>query len=142
MYTVRNILRHKGSTVWSVGPQASIFQALHLMAEKEIGALLVLQDNQLVGIFSERDYARKRLHHYEPPQDLRVSDLMTEDVITVRLGQSVGTCMALMTEKRVRHLPVIEGEKLVGIISIGDVVKAIIEEQREVINELGAFLGR
>ena len=142
MYTVRNILNSKGRTVWSINPQATIYQALLLMAEKEIGALLVMHENTLVGIFSERDYARKRLQRYEPPQDLHVSDLMTQDVVTAHPGQRVGACMALMTEKRVRHLPVLEGSKVVGIISIGDVVKAIIEEQRDVINELGAYLGR
>jgi CBS domain-containing protein len=140
MITVRNILKEKGSAVWSIAPEGSVYQALKTMADKNVGALLVLENGKLVGIFSERDYARKALELDRSPRDLRVHELMTEKVHIVRPGQSLGACMALMTEKRVRHLPVVEGEKVVGVISIGDVVKAIIAEQQEVINELGSYL--
>jgi len=106
------------------------------MAWKDVGALLVMADEKLVGIFSERDYARNFALEDKSTQDIRVSELMSTPVFTVRPGQSIGACMTLMTEKHVRHLPVVEGEKVVGVISIGDVVKAIIEEQQYVIAQL------
>ena len=106
------------------------------MAWKDVGALLVMADEKLVGIFSERDYARNFALEDKSTQDIRVSELMSTPVFTVRPGQSIGACMTLMTEKHVRHLPVVEGEKVVGVVSIGDVVKAIIEEQQYVIAQL------
>ncbi len=136
MVTVRQILQKKGSTVWSIHPDASLSEALQLMARKDVGALLVMEEEKLVGIFSERDYARYFAPADKSTQDIRVRELMSSPVFTVRPGQSLGACMTLMTEKHVRHLPVVEGEKLVGVVSIGDVVKAIIEEQQYVITQL------
>jgi len=136
MVTVRQILQKKGNSVWSIHPDTSLSEALQLMAWKDVGALLVMEAEKLVGIFSERDYARNFALTDHSTQDIRVRDLMSTPVFTVRPGQSIGACMTLMTEKHVRHLPVVEGEKVVGVVSIGDVVKAIIEEQQYVIAQL------
>ena len=136
MVTVKQILQKKGSSVWSIHPDASLSEALQLMAWKDVGALLVMEDEKLVGIFSERDYARNFALADKSTKDIRVRELMNTPVFTVRPGQSIGACMTLMTEKHVRHLPVVEGEKVVGVVSIGDVVKAIIEEQQYVISQL------
>jgi CBS domain-containing protein len=136
MVTVRQILQKKGSSVWSIHPDASLTEALQLMAWKDVGALLVTEDEKIVGIFSERDYARNFALLDKSTKDIRVRDLMSTPVLTVRPGQSIGACMTMMTERHVRHLPVVEREKVVGIISIGDVVKAIIEEQQYVISQL------
>jgi len=140
MYTVRQVLQNKSKQVWTTHPDMSIYEALQLMADKDVGALVVLEAGQLVGIFSERDYARKFIQEEKSTKDARVGELMSAPVITVRPGQSIGACMAMMTDRRVRHLPVVEAGKLVGIISIGDVVKAIIEEQQHVIDQLGHFV--
>jgi CBS domain-containing protein len=140
MKTVRQILQSKGKQVWSVPPDFSVYEALQLMAEKDLGALIVLEDERLVGVFSERDYARKYILDKRPIQEIAVRELMSSPVITVRPGQSVGSCMALMTDKHIRHLPVVDGQKLVGVISIGDVVKAIIAEQQNLISELGSII--
>jgi len=140
MLTVGQILAVKGKTVWATSPDASVQSALQLMADRNIGALVVLDENRLVGMFSERDYARNFIRFDKPPRDVLVGELMTGEIHTVRRGQSLGACMALMTDKRVRHLPVVEGAKVVGLISIGDVVKAIISEQQQVISELGSYL--
>jgi len=136
MVTVRQILKKKGSSVWSIHPDASLSEALQLMAWKDVGALLVMEDEKLAGIFSERDYARNFALADKSTKDIRVRELMSSPVFTVRPGQSIGACMTLMTEKHIRHLPVVEGEKVVGVVSIGDVVKAIIEEQQYVITQL------
>jgi CBS domain-containing protein len=136
MVTVRQILQKKGSSVWSIHPDASLTEALQLMAWKDVGALLVTEDEKIVGIFSERDYARNFALLDKSTKDIRVRDLMSTPVSTIRPGQSIGACMTMMTERHVRHLPVVEREKVVGIISIGDVVKAIIEEQQYVISQL------
>ena len=140
MVTVKQILKNKGSRVWSTGPQATVYAALQLMAEKDIGALLVLADGKLVGIFTERDYARKLILHGKTSAETQVSEIMTTAVITVRPDQTIGECMALMTEKHIRHLPVVEGERVVGLVSIGDVVKAIISDQQFVINQLESYI--
>jgi CBS domain-containing protein len=137
MITIRQILKKKGNSVWSIRPDASLYEALQLMAQKDVGALLVMEGEKLVGIFSERDYARNfALTDKSTARDIRVCDLMSTSVITVRPGQSLGACMTLMTNIHVRHLPVVEAEKVIGVISIGDVVKAIIEEQQYVITRL------
>jgi CBS domain-containing protein len=136
MVTVRQILQKKGSSIFSIHPDASLSEALQLMAWKDVGALLVMEAEKLVGIFSERDYARYFALTDHATQDIRVRDLMSTPVFTVRPGQSIGACMTLMTDKHVRHLPVVEGEKVVGVVSIGDVVRAIIEEQQYVIARL------
>lgn len=140
MYTVRQVLQNKSKHVWTTHPDMSIYDALQLMADKDVGALVVLDAGQLVGIFSERDYARKFILEEKSTKETRVRELMSALVITVRPGQSIGACMAMMTERHVRHLPVVEAGKLVGIISIGDVVKAIIEEQQHLIDQLGHFV--
>ena len=140
MVTVRQILKNKGTQAWSTAPQVTVFAALQLMAEKDIGALLVLADEKLVGIFSERDYARKVILHGKTSAETRVSEIMTTGVVTVRPDQTIGECMALMTEKRFRHLPVVEGDQVMGVISIGDVVKAIISDQQFVIKQLESYI--
>jgi CBS domain-containing protein len=140
MQTVSDLLRAKGHTVWSIGPEASVYEALKLMAEKDIGALTVLDDGALVGIISERDYARKVILRGKTSRDTFVLEIMTDKVVYVRPEQSVEDCMALMTDKRVRHLPVLNDDALIGIISIGDVVKSIINEQEFIIGQLENYI--
>lgn len=140
MTIVNQLLQAKGRDVWSIAPDASIYDALTLMADKNIGALLVVDEGQVVGIFSERDYARKVVLRGRSSRNTPVSEAMTSQVISVRLDQSVEKCMALMTEKHIRHLPVYADEELVGIISIGDVVKAIISQQEVIINHLEDYI--
>lgn len=140
MRTVKELLGSKPMTVWSITPEASVFQALELMAEKEIGALVVLSGSKLVGLLSERDYARKVILKGKASKETRVREIMTDKLITIRPETSIDECMALMTDKRIRHLPVLEGAKLVGMISIGDVVKAIISEQKFIIQQLENYI--
>jgi CBS domain-containing protein len=140
MVTVRQILKNKGFQAWSIEPAATVYSALQLMAEKQIGALLVQAEGKLVGIFSERDYARKVILHGKSSAETQVSEIMTPDVVTVRPEQTIADCMALMTEKRFRHLPVVEGDQILGVISIGDVVKAIISDQQFVIKQLESYI--
>ncbi len=140
MITVRDILRAKGPQVWRISPDATVFSALELMAEKNIGALVVLDGESLAGIFSERDYARKVILKGKASKETSVREIMTSEVTTVRPEQSVDECMALMTDKRIRHLPVFEEEKLAGLISIGDVVKAVISEREFVIKQLESYI--
>jgi len=140
MKFVNQVLAAKGHTVWSVPPDTTVFASLQLMAEKEIGALLVLDANRLVGLASERDYARKVILVGKSSKEIPVRDIMSTKVACVSPEQSVDECMGLMTEKRARHLPVMDGDELVGIISIGDVVKAIISEQQDVIKHLEHYI--
>jgi len=140
MVTVRQCLQSKGGEIWSIRPDISVYEALERMAEKDIGALLVLDEENLVGIFSERDYARKVILQGKSSRDTWVSEIMTSRVVFVRPEQTIEECMALMTEKHIRHLPVLDGERLVGVISIGDVVKAIISEQKFVIKQLEHYI--
>lgn len=140
MVMVSQCLQRKGRSVWSIGPDASVYDALQLMAEKDIGALLVLEGDDLAGIFSERDYARKVVLKGKSSKETTLREIMTSRVIYVHQHQSIDECMALMTEYHVRHLPVLEGEKLVGVISIGDVVKEIISEQKFVIEQLEQYI--
>lgn len=140
MQIVHQLLKVKGHDVWSVTPETSIFEALRLMAERNIGALLVMEGPRLVGIFSERDYARKVILKGKSSKDTPVREVMTEEVVCVRPEQSVHDCMSLMTDKRFRHLPVLENERVTGVISIGDVVKAIISEQEFIINQLESYI--
>src|SRR5512139_173669 len=126
MERVRNILEGKGAEVWSTSPDASVYHAMLLMADKNVGALVVLESGTLVGILSERDVVRKIIKDERSPRDIPVREMMTETVHTVGLGESVRDCMAMMTERRIRHLPVLEHGSLVGIVSIGDIVRAII----------------
>ena len=138
--TVDEILQRKGREVWSIGPKDSVFDALKIMAEKDIGALVVLQDNRLVGIISERDYARKIVLKGKASISTRVKDIMTDKVYYVSPRTTIEECQALLTEQSVRHLPVLDEGKLVGIISIGDVVKAIIDEQEITISQLSDYI--
>jgi CBS domain-containing protein len=141
MKTVRELLRNKGYHVYSIGPDASVYEALTLMAEKDVGALLVLDNaGQLVGILSERDYARKIVLKGKTSRETPVREIMTEKVVWVRPDQTIEECMALMTNKHIRHLPVMEEGRLLGVISIGDVVKDIISEQEFVIAQLENYI--
>jgi CBS domain-containing protein len=134
--TADDILKLKGRDIWSVAPDTTVFEALQLMADKGIGAVVVKEDGRLVGVMSERDYARKVILKGKASRDIPVREIMSKRVVTVYPDTLCTECMALMTEKRVRHLPVVDSEaggKLVGLISIGDVVKAVISEQQYVI---------
>jgi CBS domain-containing protein len=140
MKTVKQILRDKGSQVLSIQPDALVYDALKLMAEKDVGALLVLEKGRLVGIISERDYARKVVLKGRSSLDIPVRDIMIERVMFVRPEQTVDECMALVTEKHVRHLPVLVGDRVVGIVSIGDLVKASIDEKNFIIKQLENYI--
>jgi CBS domain-containing protein len=140
MKTVNEILQAKASKLLSISPEASVLDALKLMAEREVGALVVLDGDQLAGIFSERDYARKVILFGKSSKDTAVSEIMTRKVVCVRPEQSVEECMALMTDKRIRHLPVLQANTVIGVISIGDVVKEVISEQRFMIEQLEHYI--
>lgn len=140
--TVQNILDAKGSDVWSIEADASVFEALEFMANRNIGAVIVRHDGELVGIMSERDYARKIILKSRVSKQTRVSEIMTPDPITVDPAKTVTYCMQLMTEKRFRHLPVVVEGELVGLISIGDVVLAVIDEQAFLIDQLENYITR
>jgi len=140
MRTVRELLKTKGRNIWSVNPTETVYDALVVMADRNVGALVVLEEGRLIGILSERDYARKVVLQGKTSRDTLVREIMTENPVCVRPGQSIEECMALMTDKRIRHLPVIEGDELVGVISIGDVVKDIISEQEFVIEQLEHYI--
>jgi CBS domain-containing protein len=140
MKKVRDILEIKGRKVWSIGPSESVFDALKLMAEKGIGALVVLEAGKVVGIISERDYARKVILQGRSSPTTLVSEIMTARVAYAQPQQNIDECMAIMTEKRIRHLPVMEDGLLIGVISIGDLVKSIIAEQRFIIEQLERYI--
>ncbi len=137
---VSQILETKGRSVSSVPPQASVYEALKLMADKGVGALIVIDGEKVVGMFSERDYARKIVLKGRWSKETPVAEVMTESVYYVPPWRTIDECMALMTDKHVRHLPVLEEGKLIGIVSIGDVVRAIISEQKFAIEQLEAFV--
>lgn len=140
MKTVTQLLQAKGREIHSIGPDARVIEALKLMAEKGIGALVVTEGGGLAGIISERDYARKVILHGKSSHDILVREIMTAKVFTVHPGQSVEECMALMTEKRIRHLPVTDGGRLVGVLSIGDLVKEVIADQEQTIKQLESYI--
>jgi CBS domain-containing protein len=140
MKTVKRILQEKGGTAQSIQPDATVYDALKLMAEKNVGALLVLEKGKLVGIISERDYARKVILKGKSSLDTPVKEIMTERVMFVRPEQTVEECMALVTEKHVRHLPVLIGDLVVGVVSIGDLVKASIDEKDFMIKQLENYI--
>ena len=142
MHFVSELLQAKGHEVWSVTPDTSVYDSLKLMADKNVGALLVLDADKVVGVFSERDYARKVILKGKSSKELSVEEIMSAEVVSVNPSQSIEECMALMTNKRIRHLPVLEGNRLVGIISIGDVVKATISEQEVTITHLENYIRR
>jgi CBS domain-containing protein len=140
MTTVRQLLQGKGYDIWSIGPDTLVIDALKLMAEKGIGALLVLEEEDLVGIISERDYARKVALQGKSSLNTPVKDIMTREVYCVGPGQTVEECMALMTKQHIRHLPVLSRNKLRGLVSIGDIVKAVISKQKFMIEQLEKYI--
>ncbi len=140
MKSAKELLQSKSRSLCTVGPDARVIDALKLMADKDIGALLVVDNDKLVGIVSERDYARKIVLLGKTSQDTPVREIMTERVVCVKPGNTVEECMALMTDKRVRHLPVIENDKLIGVLSIGDLVKETIAEQQFMIKQLESYI--
>lgn len=144
MESVKDILNHKGSQVWAVNPDTKVFDALKLMGEKNIGAVLVVDNKEnLKGIFSERDYARYAVGSEEGkecPWDHKVGDLMTKEVLYVTEDKSVDYCMGLMTSKRLRHIPVLHDEKIIGLISIGDIVKAVLGEKDFIIDQMEHYI--
>jgi len=137
--TVRDILRHK-SDVYVVRPDDTVYSALQLMAERNIGAVLVMNGDDLAGIFSERDYARRGILHGHPSRDTAVGTIMTTEVVSISPSMTVDDCMALMTERRIRHLPVFDNDRVVGVVSIGDVVRAVVEEQQFTIRSLENYV--
>jgi CBS domain-containing protein len=138
--SIRTILRNKGGDVWSLSPDDTVYTAIALMAEKGVGALVVLSATRLVGIVSERDYARKVILKGKSSRETLVEEIMTSPVITVEPSRNVVECMRAMTEHRIRHLPVVEGGALVGIVSIGDLVNSIISAQAETIEHLRNYV--
>jgi CBS domain-containing protein len=140
MKTVRQLLQAKGKEIYSVTPDASVLDAIKLMAERGVGALLVMEQGRLAGIISERDYARKVILHGKSSHDTPVRDIMTQKLVTVNPTQTVEDCMSLMTAKRIRHLPVIDGGAVAGVLSIGDLVKEVIAEQQETIKQLESYI--
>lgn len=140
MITLRQLLQSKGGGIWSVTSTSTVFDALRTMADKNVGALLVIDEGRLVGIVSERDYARKIALKGKSSKDTLVKEIMTEKVVYIRPDESIEECMALMTEKHFRHLPVIENGTLIGVISIGDVVRTVISEQKFIIAQLENYI--
>lgn len=140
MTLVKQLLRSKGSEVITITPDASVYDALHTMAEKNIGALVVVEGEEVTGIISERDYARKVILHNKTSAEVPVREIMTDRVFCVFPENTIEQCMALMTEQRVRHLPVLDNDKLVGIVSIGDAVKVIISHQEFMIEQLENYI--
>lgn len=137
---IASILKSKGSAVWSVTPDATVYDALALMAERSIGALLVLSDGRMAGIVTERDYARKIVLQGKSSKDTPVHEIMTRAPVTVTPDHTVDECMVIMTQSRVRHLPVLEADRVAGIVSIGDLVNAIISAQAHTINQLHTYI--
>lgn len=140
MLTVKQLLESKGSDIWSITPQETAYTALQIMANKDIGALLVVDKGKLVGIFSERDYARKVILKGKSSKETSVAGLMTQKVYYIHPGATMEDCMALMTAKRIRHLPVIENDNLIGIVTLRDVVNQIIADQQITIRELEKYI--
>ncbi len=140
MQTIRKILSEKGSDIWSTTPGSTVYDALQLMADKDVGALPVVDDDKLVGIFSERDYARKIILLGKSSKKTLVKEIMTPHVVYATLDMTNEQCLAVMSSKRIRHLPVMDGEAMVGMVSIGDLVRSIMSEQKEMINQLEQYI--
>ncbi len=138
--TVQQILQNKGGSTYAVAPETTVLQALQLMADKNVSAVLVMEGQRLVGIFTERDYARKVVLRGLASKDTKVGDLMTQNVLTVSPAHSVDDCMNIMTNNHVRHLPVVSGGAITGIISIGDAVKSVMEQQQATIDQLSGYI--
>lgn len=140
MHTLRQLLGSKKPEIYAVAPADSVIDAIRLMAEKGVGAVLVMDGAQLAGIVSERDYARKIVLHGKSSADTSVRDIMTAEVVTVGPNQTVEQCMQIVTDHRIRHLPVVDGDEVIGVISIGDLVKAVIEDQKVQLDELQRYI--
>jgi CBS domain-containing protein len=140
MKTVEHILKTKGREIWSTSPDATVYDALKLMSEKDVGALLVMDRNRVVGVFSERDYARKIILKGKTSKETLVKEIMAEKVLYVTPSQTIEECMALMTEKHIRHIPVLDEGELAGVVSIGDVVKGIISHHEFMIDQLQRYI--
>jgi CBS domain-containing protein len=140
MKTLKRVLADKGSTVYSIGPDATVFDALTEMADKQVGALIVLEDARVIGIFSERDYARKIILAGKSSRETTVREIMTDRVVYANPEMTLDECLAVMTDKRIRHLPIMREEELLGVVSIGDLVKGIIDEQRFRISQLESYV--
>ncbi|TFG66935.1 MAG: CBS domain-containing protein [Gemmatimonadales bacterium] len=140
MKTLQRVIETKGDQIFSIGPDASVFDALTEMSARDVGALLVLENGKVVGIFSERDYARKIILVGKSSHETPVREIMTARVVCARPDLTLEECLALMTDKRIRHLPVMDGEDLVGVVSIGDLVKGIIDDQRFLISQLEGYV--
>ena len=139
--TIGSILRTKGQAIWSIEPETTVYDAIALMAEKGIGAVLVISQDRLHGIVSERDYARKVILQGRSSKETRVEEIMTRDLVTVSHEDTVDECMRIMTHHRIRHLPVLSRGKLLGIVSIGDLVSAVIADQARTIDQLHTYIG-
>ena len=140
MHSLRQLLGNKTAEVYSVAPNDSVIDAIRLMAQKGVGAVLVMEGAELVGIISERDYARKVVLHGRSSAETAVREIMTAEVVTVGLQQTVAECMRIVTEHRIRHLPVMDGDEVAGVISIGDLVKSVIEDQKVQLDELQRYI--
>lgn len=140
MAAVKNILEAKGNATFTITPDTSVYNALELMVEKNVSALLVMENDKLAGIFTERDYARKVALKGKSSKETQIGDIMTRDLITVSPDSTIDECMQLMTGNYIRHLPVVDNDKLAGIISIGDVVRSIIEEQKSIIGHMEQYI--
>ena len=141
MKRIKEILAEKGDNIWSIEPDQSVFEAIKLLAEKEIGAIAVTENGRLIGIVSERDYARQIILKGRSSENTKVRDIMSKDVFTAKTNQEVRECMEIMTRRRIRHLPIInDNNKLIGMISIGDLVRAIIAEQESTIGDLEKYI--
>lgn len=140
MRTIRDILQEKGFDIYAITPESSVFQALQLMAEKNVGALMVMTGDTVEGLISERDYARKIVLKGRFSKDVPVREIMSPEIVAIGPEEDVERCMTLMTHKRMRHLPVFENGRLIGLISIGDIVKAIIEHKEETIRQLEKYI--
>ena len=138
--TVRTLLKQKSGEIWTIAPEACVYEAIKLMAEKRIGSVLVMEEGRLVGILSERDYARKVVLQDKSSKTTAVREIMTAPVMSVSMDNTVGECMRIITEKRIRHLPVIEEDAVAGIVSIGDLVNWVITEQQQTIRHLEAYI--
>ena len=138
--TVQDVLKRKGQNVWSIEPASSVYRAIEMMAEKHVGALLVMNGDQLVGIISERDYARKVVLKGRSSKETRIEEIMSSPVVAVEPRRSVDECMKVITDHRVRHLPVIENQKVIGVVSIGDLVNWIISAQDHTIQQLQNYI--